>query len=57
MIDFSDTNKLIDKIRFYIEFDLDDDEDLELINETIYEIRKKDDLRRTNAIHTKSYRR
>ena len=41
-IDFSDTVKLINKIRFYVEFDMTKEDDLELLNEIIYEIKSKD---------------
>ena len=40
-VSFSETNKLIDKIKFYIIIDFKDDKDIELLNEIIDEIKQK----------------
>jgi hypothetical protein len=42
-IDFTDTNKLLNKIRFYVEFDINKQDDLELIDNIIKEIKKKNE--------------
>lgn len=39
MIDFSDTNKLIDKINFYLNIDLNNEDDLFLLQEIINELK------------------
>lgn len=40
-LDFTDTDELLDRIMFYLQYDIHNENDMELLSEVIYEIKNK----------------